>query len=201
VKINFAFFRFKPLKDSNPLEIFSNDEHPENSSFIRLNNFTKQLKTPNMKKIALIAFLLLTITSVYSQSLEYSEGYYYKNGMLYTGTYTEYWPNKNVKLVQNISNGLEDGISELNFENGKLQEQRSYQDGQKHGIWYTYNESGVKIAEANYRHNKKDGIWRIWDESGKIRYEMYYSNGEKTGTWRIWDEMGNLTNERNYSVN
>ena len=154
-----------------------------------------------MKKITLLSILLITLTSVYSQSLEYSEGYYYKNGMLYTGTYTEYWPKQTVKLVQNISNGLDDGITEVYFENGKLQEQRSYFEGQKHGIWYTYNEAGAKIAEANYRHNKKDGIWRIWDENGTIRYEMYYSNGEKTGTWRIWDENEKLTGERNYGLN
>lgn len=154
-----------------------------------------------MKKLIFISILLLTITNVYSQALEYSEGYYYKNGMLYSGTYTEYWGNKNPKLVQNISNGLEDGITELYFENGKLLEQRSYLEGQKHGLWNTYNEEGLKIAEANYRHNKKDGIWRIWDEKGTLRYEMYYSNGDKTGTWRTWDENGKLTGERNYSIN
>lgn len=154
-----------------------------------------------MKKILLITFLLLASSGVFSQSLEYSEGYFYKNGMLYTGTYTEYWPNKNVKLVQNIRNGVEDGVSEIYFEQGKLQEQRSYFEGEKHGIWSTYNASGTKVAEANYRHNSKDGIWRIWDEYGKIRYEMYYSNGEKTGTWRMWDENGKLLNERDYRIN
>ena len=154
-----------------------------------------------MKKSALIAVLLIATISAFSQALEYSEGFYYKNGMLYSGTYTENWPNKNVKVIQDIRNGLEDGITEIYFENGKIQEQRSYLEGQKHGIWFTYNEAGTKLSEAYYRHNKKDGIWRIWDETGKLRYEMYYSNGEKTGIWRIWDETGKLTSERNYSPN
>jgi len=154
-----------------------------------------------MKKNILIALFIVMAGGAFSQSLEYSEGYFYKNGMLYTGTYTESWPNSNPKLVQSISNGLEEGISELYFENGKIQEQRSYSEGKKHGIWITFDTTGVKISEANYRHNKKDGIWRIWDESGKLRYEMYYSNGEKTGTWRIWDEKGTMTSERNYSLN
>ena len=152
-----------------------------------------------MKKIYILSVLLLIYVGVYSQTLEYSEGFYYKNGMLYSGTFTENWPNNNIKIVQTIRNGQEDGITEIYFENGILQEQRSYLEGQKHGIWYTYNEAGAKIAEANYRHHKKDGIWRIWDDEGRLRYEMYYSNGEKTGVWRIWDETGTLISERNYS--
>ncbi|MFA5972212.1 MAG: hypothetical protein WC780_07670 [Lentimicrobiaceae bacterium] len=108
-----------------------------------------------MKKLLLLSILPLTISSVYNQALEYSEGFYYKNGMLYTGTYTEYWPDKTVKMVRNISNGLEDGITEIYFENGKLQEQRSYLEGQKHGLWTTFDETRIKIAEANYSHNKK----------------------------------------------
>ena len=130
-----------------------------------------------MKKIHLIAFLCLISASVFGQALEYSEGFYYKNGMLYSGTYTENWPNKNVKVVQAIRNGLEDGITEIYFENGKIQEQRSYLEGQKHGIWFTYNEAGTKLSEAYYRHNKKDGIWRIWDETGKLTSERNYSPG------------------------
>jgi antitoxin component YwqK of YwqJK toxin-antitoxin module len=154
-----------------------------------------------MKKLFIIIIVLLASAKLYSQNLEYSDGYYYKNGMLYSGTYIENWSDDHVKMVQSIRNGLEDGITELYFMNGQLQEQRSYLEGQKHGLWITYNESGVKIAEANYRHDKKDGIWRIWDDKAVLRYEMYYTNGDKTGTWRQWDETGKLINERSYSIN
>jgi antitoxin component YwqK of YwqJK toxin-antitoxin module len=151
-----------------------------------------------MKKLILAPLFVIIASFGFSQSLDLIDGYFYKNGMIYTGTYTEFWPNNKTKMIQHIQNGLADGITELFFEDGKINEQRSYLEGQKHGDWYIYNEQGVKISEANYRHNKKNGIWHVWNDNGILLYEMYYSNGEKIGKWMIWDEKGNIIMERQY---
>ena len=151
-----------------------------------------------MKKLLLFASFFLLFTTVFSQSLELIDGHYYKNDMLYSGTYTEYWPDKHVKMVQHIKNGMLDGTTELYSDSGKLLEQRSYLEGMKHGLWLIFNESGVKISEAGYRHDKKNGIWHIWNDDGNLLYEMYYSNGEKVGKWMVWDETGKVVMERQY---
>lgn len=151
-----------------------------------------------MIKQTVLIISLFIACSLAGQSLEFSEGYYYKNGMLYTGTHIQYYPDAKVKSVQHIINGQEDGITEVYFESGLLQERRTYKEGMKDGLWITYNESGVCIAEAYYEKNKKSGCWKIWDESGQLRYEMYYSEGLKTGTWKQWDAAGNLISEKKY---
>ena len=118
--------------------------------------------------------------------------YFDSNHNLFTGKYEEFFENGNKKLEMYLKNGEQDSISILYFEDGKINEIRSYEQGLMHGKWETYNSKGLKLAEAWYRNDKKDGIWRIWDESGILRYEMPYSNGQKIGTWKIYNEKGEL---------
>ena len=97
---------------------------------------------------------LLTILSVFfalsafSQDLEFKDGRYYKKDMLYTGTHTEYFENKQVKVRRNIKNGIEDGLIIFYYESGQIKEQRSYKEGLKDGLWINWDENGTKTAEA-----------------------------------------------------
>jgi len=119
---------------------------------------------------------------------------------LYNGVYEESFDNGNKKLEMHLLNGEQDSITKLWFENGKINEIRSYKKGLKHGKWETYNTNGIKTAEAWYRDDRKDGIWRIWDDNGILRYEMPYSNGDKISTWKIFNDSGKIVNERKYDL-
>jgi antitoxin component YwqK of YwqJK toxin-antitoxin module len=151
-----------------------------------------------MKQISFLFLLMVPSVFAFGQNLEFNEGHYYKNGMLFTGTDTEHFENGNIKVKRNIKNGHEDGLAMYYWDNGKPKEQRSYADGLKNGLWINWNENGIKIAEARYLIDKKDGDWFIWDNDGRKRYEMHYNAGNKTGTWLMWDENGMLIDERKY---
>ncbi len=153
---------------------------------------------------AIVLTLFFTISTLMLQAqraeLEYRDGYYYKNGMLYTGTHVYRYEEGTVKMEMNVRNGLLDGITRVYFPNGIQQEQRCYQDGEIDSLWITWNEKGVRIGEARYRLGKKEGFWYIWDDNGTKRYEMFYKDGSKAGTWYMWDENGILVSEKNYDT-
>lgn len=161
-----------------------------------------RLQMTAMKKILVLtitAILLVPLAGFSQKKLEYRDGLYYKNGMLYSGIHKEYHDNGKISMETSIMNGKEHGMTVFYYRDGTKKEVRSYFEGAKHGLWVTWNEKGVKTAEARYKMGKKDGYWYIWDDNGQKRYEMFYRDGEKAGTWYMWDEEGNLVNERKYS--
>lgn len=153
-----------------------------------------------MKKISLILVALsIGLIPVLAQITEGEDGIYYdKNKKPYTGVFTEYWPNGNLKMELPIKKGLKDGQANLYFENSGKNEIRSFKGGKMHGTWVTWNEKGTKIAEANYLNGKKHGKWLIWDDNGILRYDMTYKKGDKTGTWLMWDEEGKIIMEKSH---
>lgn len=138
-----------------------------------------------------------------AQELVYSGGLYFTDQsqtMLYTGRYSEFYPDGMLKLEMNVKEGHPEGIYVVYFPNGRIREVRSYSDGLFNGVWRTYDANGTLIAEACYEKGVKQGIWRIWDESGMMRYEMNYTKGRKTGHWYMWDEKGRLVSDKLYPV-
>lgn len=125
--------------------------------------------------------------------------YYDENKDLYSGLYIEFNSNGSKRVELPLKNGIKDGEVKLFFEDGSLNEIRSYKEGKMHGIWTMWNEQGTKIGVANYRNNLKDGEWLVWDENGVLRFSMYYEKGKKTGIWKMWDEKGTLISESDHS--
>jgi len=155
-----------------------------------------------MKRFSLLlGIIFLTIFSAYSQKIKEIDGVYYKGSKPFTGQHVTYHENGKQKIELNLTDGLKDGIVKVFFENGVINEIRSYKKNVMDGNWYTYNENNIKISEAHYLDGKKDGKWLIWDENGKIIYELEYTKGEKTGIWKNYDKTGNLLSERSYLPN
>ena len=69
-----------------------------------------------MKKSLLIISLLFLSLLSFSQDIVNIDGKYFKKGMLYSGTHTEYFENNNPKTVLTISNGVLDGNVTTFFE-------------------------------------------------------------------------------------
>ncbi|HRZ76060.1 MAG TPA: hypothetical protein P5248_01750, partial [Bacteroidales bacterium] len=88
-------------------------------------------------------FLLTSLGSLFAQQLEYRDGYYFKDGMLYTGTHTEYYENGNPRVIRNIKDGSEHGKVILFHSNGQKNEERNYSMGRKEGTWISWSEDGV----------------------------------------------------------
>jgi len=150
-----------------------------------------------MKYCFTLLFTLVVSASTHAQLVRVENAKYFdKQHNLYNGKYEEFFDNGKPKLVMFLHNGEQDSTTLIYFEDGKINEIRSYKNGLRHGKWETFNNTGQKLAEAWYRNDKKDGIWKIWDESGTLRYEMPYSNGNRTGAWTIYNEKGELTNQK-----
>lgn len=171
-------------------------DHTNGTTFVYLN--TANLYVMKIKFFIFTLILFSTLTGLYSQELEYRDGYYFKDGMLYTGTHTEYFENGETKVIRNIKDGTEHGKVTLFHSNGNKNEERTYVMGLKEGVWISWSEEGIKIAEASYKNDLKHGYWYVWDHSGVKRYEMYYQEGKKSGTWYMWNEKGELVNKREY---
>lgn len=152
-----------------------------------------------MKKVLTMAFLLAIPFLVSAQLLQKEDGKYYdKKGLLYTGTYIEYYPSGGKRIEMNLLNGQKHGKITIYFENQDTQEIRSFKQDLMDGTWLTFNNNRIKIGEANYKDGQKHGKWYIWDDNGVLRYEMEYSNGQKSGKWVIYDEKGKPVSEKTY---
>ena len=137
------------------------------------------------KKIFLTLTLLLLACVLFSQDIVLKNGKYYQGKTLYTGQYTEFYPDGKIMAERNLTGGVANGITMIYYENGIKKEQQSYSNGLKDGLWITWNEKGIKTGEANYKNDLKEGPWNIWDDNGTLRYKMFYAHGEKTGTWKL----------------
>lgn len=152
-----------------------------------------------MKKIILITgIFILFLNAARAQEINEVDGIYYKNGQLYTGEFTSRYDNGMVKMTAKISEGKKEGIVQIFFENGQLNEIRSYKNNLMDGTWEIYNIYKVKVSVANYKDGLKHGQWLIFDDKGTLLYDMEYSAGQKSGTWKKYDETGKLTSERKY---
>ena len=155
-----------------------------------------------MKRFSLlIGIIFLTIFSAYSQDIKEINGVYYNGSIPYTGKHISRFEDGKPKIELNLTNGLKDGIVKVYFENGGINEIRSYKKNKMDGDWFTYNENKIKVAEAHYIDGKKDGKWYIWDENGKLIYQLEYAAGEKTGIWKNYNKDGKIISERTYSSN
>lgn len=153
----------------------------------------------NMLRTCTIYIFFLMIVSGYGQTQQGSDGLYYDGkGNLFSGIYTEYYTDCLTRTTVEVENGRPNGLTKVYFENGQLEEIRSFKNGMMHGKWEKWNPQDIKIAEANYSDNKKDGKWYIWDENGTLRYDMTYVMGEKRGTWLMYNENGILLDQKEY---
>jgi antitoxin component YwqK of YwqJK toxin-antitoxin module len=150
-------------------------------------------------KYALLTVLITIICSVsaFSQAFKHEDGLYYnENGKHFTGIIREYFSDSTIHYKIEIKNGKLDGTTIVFFDDGNIEENRSFKQGMMHGMWEKWNRQNIKIAEANYTGNLKDGKWYVWDDNGILRYDMTYSKGLKTGTWLMYDEKGKLKDRK-----
>ena len=146
-----------------------------------------------------IVILVMMFTATFGQAQQEADGLYHdKSGKLFTGTCVEYHPDSVIRATIEVKNGKLDGTTKIYFNDGQLEEIRSFKKGMMHGKWEKWNHENIKIAEAGYMDDKKDGKWYVWDDNGTLRYDMTYQNGEKKGTWLMYDEQGKLISQKEY---
>jgi antitoxin component YwqK of YwqJK toxin-antitoxin module len=112
-----------------------------------------------------------------------SAWYYHRNGSLqkkgmykkseYTGTWFHFFENANVERIVNYINGLPNGLTLLNNEQGVRLQEGYYKDGQEDGEWKFYSQQGELEFTGHYAAGKPTGIWYQFAKGKKKIYKRY----------------------------
>lgn len=70
------------------------------------------------------------------------------------------------------------------YEDGSIQQEGTYKEGELHGEWISYDENGEKTAIANYKNGKKDGKWFFWSEDKLTEVDYKNSVIASVNSWK-----------------
>lgn len=115
----------------------------------------------------------------------------------------EYYPNGKVQYERSYENGKRHGLSKMFSGDGKLMQDVVYVNGIKQGLWREYYLSGVLKETRIYKNDRVNGIAKRYYENGKPEREMMWVNNVPDGnkgmkTWDYYDD-GNLKSEYSFS--
>ena len=106
--------------------------------------------------------------------------------------------DKGLKLMENYTNGVKEGNSVKYYANGKIAEEISWHNNQKHGPWKQYYEDGSIKLSANYMNDIRYGTFISYYPSGKTEVKGNFENDNMQGEWSYYDENGNIKTKINY---
>ena len=91
------------------------------------------------------------------------------------------WVGNNKNLVREIRY----------FPNGDKEQEGTYEDGKKDGLWIQWYPNGEKWTEIHYDNGEKEGEMVVYFKSGKVNYKSNYKNNRPHGEWIYYDGRGN----------
>jgi len=87
---------------------------------------------------------------------------------------------------------IPDGLAKEYNENGQIQAEESFKDGQLNGLVKAYNKKGKLDAELNYENGKLSGLAKGYYQKGKLKEEQNYKDGKRDGVAKIYFKNGKL---------
>ncbi len=93
-------------------------------------------------------------------------------------------------IVLNATNERVTGVVYETHENGQLETEACFIDGQQDGptkIWYA---NGQLRGEGSFKSGKQDGLTKIWYENGQLKTEKVFKEGKLVGQ-KCFDQLGN----------
>ena len=94
---------------------------------------------------------------------------------------------------------IADGMNITRWPNGNVKMQGNYKDGKRQGEWQSFFENGKMNSDEIFIDGQTNGKVTVYYENGKKRYEGENNNGKLSGVWNYWDEKGKLTRSVDYS--
>ena len=83
-------------------------------------------------------------------------------------------------------------------EDGTLQLEGRFHEGQRDGLRREYGETGRLLRESRYVDGRREGIFRAWHAIGELREEASYRADRYHGRRRVWNEDGVLVQDETY---
>lgn len=129
---------------------------------------------------------LLRECTYINDKVEGVERYWFNSGHLYSES--------------NFSRGQLNGYVKIfHLESQQIQEEGSYVEGRRMGIWKRYYGNGQLSSETSYHNGYAHGPYKSWYENGQIQYQGNVINGCRDGKWKTWNVGGFLIEERDYN--
>ena len=107
--------------------------------------------------------------------------------------------NKGITTFEGVfAAGRKHGLVRLWREDGSLDTESHWENGNLEGLLTDYFPNGRKYLEATYRQQTPDGVMTEWFENGNKKSELNYLKGTLNGWVREWNENGELKSEEFY---
>lgn len=170
---------------------------------------TNQYYTNKMKLLSIILFVSFILTGCSEKneqltgSTEYKEvistdihltskvrSVYY-DSLLFTGKITETSGN-NIVSISEYKAGKLHGEQLTYFLNGKINEQRYYENGCKTGEHKGWWAGGELRFIYHFKNDVFDGNVKVWNEKGMLFNDFNYVNGQEDGSQKAWFANGDI---------
>jgi hypothetical protein len=99
------------------------------------------------------------------------------SGKLLNGTYTEFYPNKNIREEGTYKNGLKDKTWKFWTENGVLTKVTTWNDGVLSGKFMLFKADGTLEESGRYAESKLNGPVIFYEQPDSSR-TVYYKKGK-----------------------
>ena len=104
----------------------------------------------------------------------------------------------NYNRVENRVTNFINGVEESFYDNGKIQSQITWHNGQRYGLAKTFFENGKLDRKASYVNDNMHGHYERYHENGQLRSIGQLVNDEQSGHWEWYDENGNLIETKEF---
>jgi len=126
-----------------------------------------------------------------------SSGVLLEKGMLKQGVQDGireiYFPNGKVNVRERYVNGRMDDLYEYFHLNGAVQLKGYYIGGEMYGLWRKYTPEGKLMEEVLMIANEENGPFKEYNPNGTIAAEGAYLHGaNESGTLKLYNESGEL---------
>ena len=155
-----------------------------------------------MRKILLITLLLIVGCS--KEPINYEETLNERDGVFYTKDTNKPYSGQVFSLYDDGKKKgegtIKDGkmISKTEWEynrNGQKSSERTYKDGEFHGLRTIWFENGQMKYKGTWKNGKQDGLSTRWYENGQKDMELTFKDGRQDGLWTSWYENGQKRDE------
>lgn len=155
-----------------------------------------------MKKLISI-FLLLTalstVSNAASKTINDNEGIDINGIMYYKSDLTPFTGRlKFHKDRSYYKNGKPHGKWLTFYPNGNLKSIENWKEGELVGKFVLYQNDGSKIFETIYLNGKDNGDYYLYHNNGKVQVQGRFLNGVPKGTWKYYNDKGKLTGKAQY---
>lgn len=154
---------------------------------ILLTDRVKMKRTISATAVVLFVLALNSCTrpkEIDASKLQEQDGLFYEEGESepFTGKAVRYYTNGQKEEEKSFKDGKKDGLFVGWYENGQKKNEGNFKDAKKNGLWVSWYKNGQKMFETHYKDDKNDGLEVFWLENGQKMSAVNYKDGKRDGS-------------------